>query len=382
VTRRRTSFFSNTIVLPGFDIYEALKIDDPKKVEWKKYLIDLRGRHLERAVLDGATLTRADLTGAFLGETSLEQLQGASLEHTQLQDASLKGARLEGASLENAGLKGASLENAELQGASLENAELQGASLDSAKLWAASLAYAQLQGASFDSAELWAASLAHAQLQGASLKETTIQNVSFEGAFLWRADLGARLEGILAPGADGPSWRPEYWDIADESETRPKAWTDAAYVALQQTIKRAVPEGKQREAALKRVADLDCQRKDDTLASCHPLIKPPPAVREWRKAMERASIDEDTYRKAVATILDELVCSGNPNSIHVLRGVVSSGRIEAVGREALAMIAHFMKSACPVSAALTDDDQVLLAIAKADLEPKDNFAPPGNAAPK
>ncbi len=30
-TRRRKSLFSNTLVLPGFNIYEALKIDDPKK---------------------------------------------------------------------------------------------------------------------------------------------------------------------------------------------------------------------------------------------------------------------------------------------------------------------------------------------------------------
>ncbi len=49
ITRRRTSWFSNTLVLPAFNIYEALKIDDPKKIEWKQTLIDLRGRDLNGA---------------------------------------------------------------------------------------------------------------------------------------------------------------------------------------------------------------------------------------------------------------------------------------------------------------------------------------------
>ncbi|MGH7888812.1 MAG: pentapeptide repeat-containing protein, partial [Candidatus Binatia bacterium] len=70
-TRRRKSLFSNTLILPGFNIYEALKTDDPNKLAWKDHLIDLRGRRLEQAVLNGADLTKADLTGA--------QLQGASL---------------------------------------------------------------------------------------------------------------------------------------------------------------------------------------------------------------------------------------------------------------------------------------------------------------
>jgi hypothetical protein len=34
-TRRRTSLFSNTLVLPGFNLFEALKIDDPKKLGWR-----------------------------------------------------------------------------------------------------------------------------------------------------------------------------------------------------------------------------------------------------------------------------------------------------------------------------------------------------------
>jgi hypothetical protein len=118
-TRRRDSLFSNTLVLPGFNLFEALRIDDPKKLAWREHLIDLRARHLEQAVLDGADLAKADLYGA--------QLQGASLVMARLQGASLEDAHLQGAELDWARLQGAAIEKAQLQGASLFAARLQGA---------------------------------------------------------------------------------------------------------------------------------------------------------------------------------------------------------------------------------------------------------------
>jgi uncharacterized protein YjbI with pentapeptide repeats len=160
-TRRRKSLFSNTLVLPGFNLYEALKIDDPKKLAWKEHLFDLRARHLEQAALDGVDLTKADLFGA--------QLQGASLD----------GARLQGASLDNAQLQGASLDDAQLQGASLENAQLQGVSLDGARLQGVSLDGARLQGAWLDDAQLQGALLFSAQLQGAALVDAEVSATSF-----------------------------------------------------------------------------------------------------------------------------------------------------------------------------------------------------------
>jgi hypothetical protein len=137
-TRRRKSLFSNTLVLPGFNLYEALKIDEPKKLAWKEHLFDLRGRHLEQAVLNGADLTKADLTGA--------QLQGARLFLARLQGAWLVYAQLQGAFLYRAQLQGALLIEARLQGASLDGAQLQGALLNSARLQGASFWHAQLQG--------------------------------------------------------------------------------------------------------------------------------------------------------------------------------------------------------------------------------------------
>ncbi|MFO1102776.1 MAG: pentapeptide repeat-containing protein [Methylocystis sp.] len=108
VTRRRKSLFSNTLVLPGFDVYVALKVDDKTKLDWKDHLIDLRGRALDRAVFWGAKLPKADLKAA--------QLQGASLDGADLQGASLVQAQLQGASLDGADLQDASLVYAQLQG--------------------------------------------------------------------------------------------------------------------------------------------------------------------------------------------------------------------------------------------------------------------------
>ena len=212
ITRRRASLFSNTLVLPAFNIYEALKIDDPKKIEWKQTLIDLRGRDLNGAVFEAAILNKADFSGAQLAEASFRgaqlqgawfyqaqlqgalldqeaQLQNAWLDEAQLQGASLERARLQGASLNFAQLRGASLDGAQLQGASLSGAQLQGASLDGAQLQGASLDGAQLQGASLDWAQLHGASLSGAQLQGASLDWAQLHGASLDGAWLWGASL-------------------------------------------------------------------------------------------------------------------------------------------------------------------------------------------------
>jgi uncharacterized protein YjbI with pentapeptide repeats len=180
-TRRRTSLFSSTIVLPFFDVYEALKIDDPKKIEWKEYLLDLGGRDLKGAVLHSAVLPKSRLEGAQLQEAivGFAQLWGSSLDRAQLQGAIFDSAQLQGSSLYYAQLQGALLNHAQLQGAFLDDAQLQGASLRDAQLQAASLYRAQLQGALLENAQLQGALLYRAQLQGASV----------EGAIVWRAQL-------------------------------------------------------------------------------------------------------------------------------------------------------------------------------------------------
>jgi uncharacterized protein YjbI with pentapeptide repeats len=341
-TRRRLSLFSNTLVLPGFDIYEALRIDDPKKVEWKQHSIDLRGRDLRGAVVGYAVLTKADLTGA--------HLQGASFLEAQLQGASLLGAHLQGASLDQAQLQGASLDHAELQGASLDRAQLQGASLD----------YAQLQG-------VW---LREAQLQGASLDRAQLQGAWLTGAFLWRARLQLSPSGWKDVFAGSLNWGPEQ---AKPFVLEPQAWTDATYADLRQSIERIVLEGRMRDDALKRVAILDCSRKDDTLASCDPSAESPNEIIQLRNMIDKASVDQVAYARALAVILGDLVCSKEPDRIWVLRGLLRSNRFRETGSEMPGLANRIMSAGCTVSTALGKADKQKIAAAAAAIS---RAAPP------
>lgn len=390
-TRRRTSLLSNTLVLPGFDIYKALKIDDPKKVELKQYLTDLRGRDLRDAQLDRAVLTRADLTGAQLQGAMLlgAQLQGASLESAQLQGATLLYAQLQGASFTRAQLQGVSLESAQLQGASLAYAQLQGASLpyahlEGALLWGAQLQgadldfaglqgawlqLAQLQGALLSNAQLQGAWLAYAQLQGASLQGAQLQGAWLGHASLWRAQLqNSVFENIFDDGGKID------WSPIELGSHLPRPWTDATYAELRQSIEREVPqrslpweipEVSLRNRALERVAILDCKRRDDdTLASCDPSDAPPDAVRQWEKKIEAASSDPNTYSKAFTTILGDLLCSDKADRIYVLRELLSYTEfLERTGSERPALVKRITSPECPLSMELTDADKRILGAA-------------------
>lgn len=325
----------NTLYLPEFNVYEALKIDDPQKVAWKQYLIDLNGRDLRGAMLFRAILTKADLRFA--------QLHGATLYDARLQGASLQGASL-GVGTR---LHGASLDYAQLQGASLRDAQLQGASLN----------YAQLQGA-----WLWGA-----QLQGASLEKAKLQGASLQGAFLWRAQLNDPVvEDIVAPTGLLQNWAPEY---GVPFAANPEAWTVASYAELRRSVEREVPEGEARKNALKRVAILDCARKGDTLASCDASADVPDAFKKWQKTIEAAGVDQVVYAKALSAILGNLVCSNEPDEIEVLRGLLRSGRFRETGTEMPALAKRITSLECPVSTALTAADKS--AIAKASKEAVD-----------
>jgi uncharacterized protein YjbI with pentapeptide repeats len=208
-TRRRVSWRSNTLVLPGFNIFEAKNIDEPQKVAWKDQIVDFRGRNLEHAIMCDATLGKADLTGAQLRGAVLGgvRLQGARLDRAQLQAADLPAAQLQGASFDFAQLQGASLLSAQLHRASLSGAQLQRAVLDSARLQGARLGGAQLQNARLEGAHLQGAHLDYAQLRGASLYAARLQNASLhfaqlQGASLYSAELqGADLRSAQLQGA-------------------------------------------------------------------------------------------------------------------------------------------------------------------------------------
>ena len=139
------------------------------------------------------------------------------------------------------------------------------------------------------------------------------------------------------------------------------AWTDATYTALRQSIEQAVPEGEYRNDALERVAILDCARKGDSLASCDPAADPPDSVKEWKKMIEAASVDQGAYAKALAAILGDLVCSNEADRIYVLRGLLRSYRLLKAGAEMPALAKRITSPECPVSTALTDADKTAIA---------------------
>jgi len=376
---------SNTLRLQGFDIYEALKLDDPKKLDWKDRTFDLRYRRLEGAVFDIAKLGKVNLMGADLEGASLflAKLQGAWLAGAQLQGASLAYAKLQGARLDRAELQGASLNDAELQGASLNDAELQGASLDRAQLQGASLDGAQLQGASLDGAHLQGAWLtgAHlqgawlhgAQLQGALLVRVDVNAADFSDAYLWRTNWGeidptklgaVRLDAALS------RWKPI---LHKEINSSPVPWDAKAYAELRGSM-NILPEGLEgmvRDYALVRIGILDCNRYKN-LASCDPAAKPPREVLDWQKKLSRASVDDATYAKALAYELQDLVCGSDANAIQILRGITE--RLSATGPEAAALVDFIMSQDCPVSSELTDNDKVKLLAIKQRAEQK--FPPP------
>jgi uncharacterized protein YjbI with pentapeptide repeats len=397
ITRRRKSLFSNTLVLPSFNIYQALKIDNPEKAKSDDQTFDLRGRRLDGAVFTGANLAKVDLTGAHLEGASLDaaQLPGARLDYAHLQGAKLVLARFKGASFENAEMQGVELWGAQLQGASLNNARLRGASfgglrpeprgdssrdaqtplsyVGGAQLQAASLDEAELEGASLEGAYLQGASLAEARLQGASLDGAQLQGASFRAsdltaaslntAFLWRANFdSAKLRSMSAESLNwvGLGQVSAYTSrsigpmlLIENDKISP--WRQDDYIELLKEFEQNVPDGYLKERALERIKILDCSEKasGSALASCDPQAKEPQSAAGAHKTIESVAVDQVDLAKE----LEGLVCKGDPDAIFILRGLLQNGRIKDAGIEAVKLIEHIQKDDCPVSPALTVDDK-------------------------
>ncbi|HMK90702.1 MAG TPA: pentapeptide repeat-containing protein [Methylocystis sp.] len=357
ITRRRKSLFSDTLVAIGFDLYAALQIDDPEKVNSRDRLFSLRNRDLIGAVLDHANLPRVEFNGAYMQGASLvgAKLRGAWLEYANLQGSLLLKADLLSAQMRGTQLQGADLGMAQLQGAHIwEGSQLQGASL-----WGAQLQGADLGGANLDKAQLQGASLEKAQLQGANL-DANLTAASLAEALVWRTRLSTTvLSNLFAPSA-GLNWYVEYKKSLWEDSA---PWTNSDYDMLRSLIKQALPEGEAQIDALKGVATLDCNTPKLDLAPCDPNAKTPEFVREARKKIENASVDEDNYAIALKTVLAELACHDDDNAVFAVRGMAANGRIAATRREARALVSQILSRECPVSAKLTREDKERLSSA-------------------
>jgi hypothetical protein len=125
----------------------------------------------------------------------------------------------------------------------------------------------------------------------------------------------------------------------------------------------ALAPGSPRDEALVHITDLDCADPDASLASCDPHVPPPPEAAAWRKTLEAARVDDVVYTQALAKVLEDLVCSGDDNAIHVVRGDGFHYRLQAAGAAASDLIddlANKDSKDCPVAASLTDDDRTAL----------------------
>ena len=371
----------NSLRLNSFDIYDALKVDDPNKLSRKQYTLDLQSRHLEFAVLGGAKFGNVNLNNAYL--------EGGILDGADLRGALLVGAHLQGASLIGAQLQAATLVTAELQGSSLVDAQLQGASLTRAKLQGALLDGARLEGASFEGAQLQAASFVGSKLQGAVFYMKVPVNAElvaalngsdFSAAFLWRTDFSnlARpnpnsvlvrvKEAVWAPATLSFQYQQSPWVTVP--------WTGSTYADLWRSMESGIAEGAMRDAAMKRIGRLDCKNRDNTLASCDPAAALPQLAMDWRRMLEeKASSDDAVYEIALASELRKLVCDGTPDAIHILRGIlyvgkimrgplVTESRLVTAGREGLALVDIIKSKDCPVSTALTEADLSALKVIK------------------
>jgi uncharacterized protein YjbI with pentapeptide repeats len=380
LTSRRLFPFSNTLVLIGFNVLEALHTSEPQANwrdvvfsatpeagDWHDFVFRARGRDLRGASFNFANLPRTDFTGACLEDASFEgahlaraflefaQLQGAALRDAQLQGANLADAHLQGASLNAAQLQGASFVQAQLQGADLSAAQLQGTDLFNAQLQGADLAFAQLQGAHLGT-QLQGASFIKAQLQGASCEGANLDAADLSGAFLWRAD------GSLESGKDlnlggvvwGPFWRP----FGSDFSPKPMPWSETAYQNLLKAIE-ALPAGQARNQAVERIGRLDCKAHTHCDTAAPP---PPPGVTGFQ-----AAASDEGYRKALAGMLKSIVCdAGDDDSIFALRSIWQASRFRDAGDKAPALIDFIMSPACPVSTKLTDGDRTILLKTKQD----------------
>jgi tetratricopeptide (TPR) repeat protein len=357
-TRRRSSPFSNTLVLPGFSLYEELKIDEPKKLDWKEYSVDLRGRHLEEAELTRADLSRADLTGAWLQGASLitAKLDGASLEESRLQGAWLIGAELNGASLNGAQLQGAMLWAAQLEGASLEKAYLQGASLNAAQLQGASLYKAQLQGALLDGADITAADFSSSFLWRTSSQNVKLGVIRFQSVNWQVKTWLSNSDPVLALTLNvSSSYIPQFAPRIHLARDMSEYYSDL--------IRRAGSVGgKLGDNAKQRAERLNCANHAKTLESCDG--KNPSQVREWQETLKKANGDDETYQTALAAALKKIACASSDDAIYILRGIVGvedfGGRVYAMGKEAINFVDSVFGHDCPVSSSLTEEDNAAL----------------------
>jgi uncharacterized protein YjbI with pentapeptide repeats len=369
-TRRRTSLFSNTLVLPGFDIYEALKIDDPSKVQWKDTVLSLRGRHLEGAVLNDARLYKVDFTDAHMEQASLSgaQLPGATLFKANLQGAVLSVAHLEGANLDSAHLESAVLVHTSLEGASLYGAQMQATVLLETHLQGANLRRAELQAAvtQIDQSNLIAgpdfsaALLGEAQLQGAQFINTNFTAAELAGARAWRTI----FDQSKSPDANCQNL--DLRPIIAGDDDKNVVWDQNVYSKFVTNIAARITNAKVGDQVTNALEILDCEKseanKSEKLA-CASSGKVPASIEQIQRDFRKECKTNMTrYKRAAFEQLKRISCNGREQAIFVFRGLlgsplVSGEMFEKPSLEAAELMEYVASKRCALNTSLTDRDK-------------------------
>ncbi len=190
----------------------TLVFHDGTKNRGRSTSIDLRGRDLRYARLDGSDLPRAKLSGADLRYASLIEtnLQHADLEIANLSYANLSQAKLQHAQFAEATLRYSLLDNSNLTNADLSRASMAGAILNRAKLVNANLSRTDLTEASLSWADLRHARLVWTFLTGANLfaadlRGAELKNVQHEQIVITDAKLPGEWEAMLTKALPPPT---------------------------------------------------------------------------------------------------------------------------------------------------------------------------------
>jgi uncharacterized protein YjbI with pentapeptide repeats len=358
--RRPQGLLSNRIVLPGLNVIDRTKFDSEAKIAALPESVSLRARHLEGAVLIGATLfnadfTAADLTGAKLDEADLrgarldcaEREQGGKVmgarRCARLDGASLTGAVLQGASLAAAQLRNADLSGAKLQGASFDRAQMQGAVLDNASLQGASLNGAQLQAGSLKGAQLQGASLVLTELQGASLAVAQLHQATLVQVFAWRADVRTAdaFEDTQRTKVDARVIaRTDAKKYCSESPDNACDWSPEWFEAL----KQVVPLEKIQH--LDKIARPEVEDEKEMAAAWDKLAGTPPP--------------SNAFERKVRVRLRDIGCAAE-GAPYVVRGMIRTAQALGLpGNELSGLAKAFLDKDCGSAYGLTEADKTKL----------------------
>jgi uncharacterized protein YjbI with pentapeptide repeats len=177
ISGKSTSLFARNLIVMNTD----LVADADTKEQTDEVSLQLRGRDLRFAWLDGSDLHRADLTGANLSHASLVRadISKTRLHKADLRYANLNWAVLNGAFLSEADLRSSILREADLDHADLSRADMRDTILNWAKMREANLSRADLRGATLSWADMDRAKLVWTNLEDANLYGATLRGSNF-----------------------------------------------------------------------------------------------------------------------------------------------------------------------------------------------------------